>query len=257
MIDPRAVIHEGAKLHPTVKVGPFAVIGPNVEIGEGTEVGAAAIIDGYTTIGSNNRIFPHAAVGLEPQDLKFKGEKTLLTIGDRNVIREFTTMNPGTLGGGGITKVGSDCLFMTYSHVAHDCTVGNHVILANAATLAGHVEVEDYVILGGLSGVHQFSRLGQHCIIGGGSVVVMDVPPYVTAAGNRARLSGLNLVGLKRREFSEEAIKAIRTAYRLLFQGSDTLAKAIEKLKSMEEFTYSEVRTFVEFLEKSQRGVTR
>ncbi len=257
MIDPRAVVHEKAVLHPTVKVAPYAIIGPNVTVGEGTEIGAHAIIEGNTTIGKDCRIFPHAAVGLPPQDLKFKGEHTTLSIGDRTIVREFATMNPGTEGGGGKTVVGSDCLMMAYTHVAHDCIVGNSVIMANAATLAGHVEVEDYAIIGGLTGIHQFARLGCHSIVGGGSVVVMDIPPYTTAAGNRAKLAGLNTVGLQRRNFSEESIKAIRSAYRILFQGKDTMAAALAILKEKPEYNFEEVKVFVNFIETSQRGVTR
>ncbi len=257
MIDPKAVVDPNTKLDPTVKVGPFAVIGPNVSIGAGSEVGAHAIIDGYTTIGENCQIYPHAAVGLPPQDLKYKGEKTTLEVGDRTIIREFATLNPGTEGGGGATRVGNDCLLMAYSHVAHDCQIGNNVIMANACNLAGHVTIEDHVIVGGLSGVHQFVKLGQHSIIGGSSIILMDIPPYTTASGNKARLSGLNLIGLKRRGFSKESIAAIRKAYRMIFQSNDTLKKALAAVRDSDLVNVAEVNIFIDFLDNSERGVTR
>lgn len=257
MIDERAIVATGAKLHPSVTVGPFAIVGPNVEIGEGTVVGAHAVVDGWTTIGRDCHIFHHASVGSIPQDLKYRGEPTRLEIGDRTIIREFATLNLGTVGGGGLSRVGDDCLLMAYSHVAHDCIVGNHVIMANSATLAGHVTVEDFVIIGGLTAVHQFVKLGEHSIIGGCSAVSQDVPPYVTASGNRAKLFGLNLIGLKRREFSADTIKGLKNAYRLLFQSKSTLADVMEKLRNSEDYEILEVRKLVEFVAGSERGVTR
>lgn len=258
MIDPRAVVHEGAEIHPTAEVGAYAVVGPNVKVGAGTVIGPHAVVDGWTTIGEDCRIFSHSAVGFPPQDLKYKGERTTLTIGDRTMVREFASVHIGTEGGGGATRVGSDCLLMACSHVAHDCTLGDHVILANAATLAGHVTVDDWVIVGGLTAVHQFARLGEHSMIGGCSAVPMDVPPYVTASGNRAKLYGLNSVGLKRRGFEDDSVKALKRAYRVLFQSEEPMADLVEQVKQTEEYRQSpEVRKLVEFIEKSERGVTR
>jgi UDP-N-acetylglucosamine acyltransferase len=258
MIDPRAVIHEGAKLGVGVEVGPFAVIGPNVTIGEGTVIGSHAVVDGWTTIGKDCRIFTHAVVGQIPQDLKYHGEQTTLEIGDRTMVREFATLHLGTQGGGGKTRVGSDCLFMAYSHVAHDCIVGDHVILANSATLAGHVTIENWVIVGGLTAIHQFVRIGEHAILGGCSAITMDVIPYVTVSGNRAKLFGLNLVGLKRRGFSEEAIQGLRRAYRALFQSKGgTLANQLKEFRETEDCAIPEVKKFVDFIAESERGVTR
>ncbi|HEY6008995.1 MAG TPA: acyl-ACP--UDP-N-acetylglucosamine O-acyltransferase [Geobacteraceae bacterium] len=258
MIDPRAVIQEGAEIHPTAEVGAYAVVGPNVKVGAGTVIGPHAVIEGWTTIGEDCRIFSHAAVGFPPQDLKYKGERTTLTIGDRTMVREFASVHIGTEGGGGATSVGSDCLLMACSHVAHDCTLGDHVILANAATLAGHVIVHDWVIVGGLTAVHQFARLGEHSMIGGCSAVPMDVPPYVTASGNRAKLYGLNTVGLKRRGFDDDSVKALKRAYRVLFQSEEPMVDLVEQVKQTEEYRHSpEVRKLVEFIEKSERGVTR
>lgn len=257
MIDQRAIVSEGAKLHPTVEVGPYAIIGPNVEIGEGTRIGPHAVVDGWTTIGADAVIFHHASVGTIPQDLKYKGEPTRLEVGDRTIIREFATLNIGTVGGGGLSKVGSDCLLMAYSHVAHDCIVGDHVIMANSATLAGHVIVDDFVIIGGLSAVHQFVRIGEHAIIGGCSAVSLDVPPYVTASGNRAKLFGLNLIGLKRRDFSPDTIKGLKTAYRILFQSNDPMTECLEAIRSTADYGIPEVKMLVDFVAGSERGVTR
>jgi len=256
-IDPRAVVAEGAEIAEDVEIGPFAVIGPHVRIGEGTTIGAHAVVEGWTTLGAGCRVFPFASVGTIPQDLKYGGEEARLEVGDRTVIREFTTVNIGTAGGGGVTRVGADCLLMAYSHVAHDCQLGDHVILANAVNLAGHVVVEDWAIVGGLSAVHQFVRIGAHAFIGGCSAVTLDVPPFVSAAGNRAKLFGLNLTGLKRRGFGDEALKALRRAYRTVFRSKMTLEKALAEVRAGPDFEVSEVRRFVEFLERSERGVTR
>ena len=257
MIDERAIVAPGAKLDPTVEVGPFAMIGENVEIGPGTVVGPFAMIDGWTKIGANCRIFHHASVGSIPQDLKYRGEPTTLTVGDGTIIREFATLNLGTVGGGGKTAVGKNCLLMAYSHVAHDCIVGDGVIMANSATLAGHVTVDDFVIIGGLSAVHQFVKLGEHSIVGGCSAVAQDVPPYVTVSGNRAKLYGLNLIGLKRRDFSEETVKALKKAYKAIFQTSKGLADTIVKLRESEDYKLPEVKKLVDFVANSERGVTR
>jgi len=257
MIDSRAVVSSDAEIHESAEIGPFAVIGPNVKIGKGTTVGASSVIDGHTVIGEDCKIFPFASVGTIPQDLKYHGEQTTLEIGDRTVVREYANLNIGTEGGGGVTRIGSDCLIMVYSHVAHDCIIGNHVILANAVTLAGHVVVDDWAIIGGITGVHQFARIGEHAFIGGASAVSLDVPPYMSAAGNRAKLFGLNLTGLKRRDFSPEALKALRRAYKMLFQTKATMKQALEEVRNSPEYGFSEVKKLVEFIAESERGVVR
>ena len=257
MIDPRAVIHPGAELGEGVEVGPFSIVGPHVRVGAGTTIGAHAVVDGWTTLGQGCRIFPFASVGGVPQDLKYRGEETHLEVGDRTIVREYATVNLGTVGGGGLTRVGSDCLLMAYTHVAHDCLLGNRVILANCATLAGHVTVGDWAAIGGLSAVHQFVRIGEHAYVGGCSAITMDVPPYCTASGNRAKLYGFNLVGLKRRGFTEEALKELRRAYRIIFRSKETLAQALDTVRGSPEYDRPEVRAFVEFIAASERGVTR
>jgi UDP-N-acetylglucosamine acyltransferase len=231
-IHPTAIIHPEAKLHETVEVAPYAVIGPKVRIGAETKVGPHAVIEGRTTIGQKNRIFQFASIGAVPQDLKYAGEDAELVIGDENQIREFTTLHIGTDAGGGVTRVGNRNLFMAYTHVAHDCVVGNHCILANSAALAGHVEVGDHVILGGLSAVHQFTRIGKHAFIAGGAMVGMDVPPYCTAQGDRAELAGLNTVGLSRNGYSDEQIGRIKDAYKILFRSKLGLNEAVSKLRA-------------------------
>lgn len=234
-IHPTAVVDPAARLGDSVRIGPYCVVGPEVVLGEGVELVAHVVVGGHTSIGARTRIFPFASIGLAPQDLKYAGEPSRLEIGCDNVIREHVTMNPGTAGGGMVTRVGSHCLFMVGAHVAHDCTVGNHVILANNATLAGHVEVGDYVILGGLSAVLQFCRIGKHAMIGGMSGVEQDVIPYGLVNGERARLTGLNLVGLKRRGFDREAIHALRAAYRQMFADEGTLAERLADVVALFE----------------------
>jgi len=255
-VHPTAVVHPGARLHETVEVGPYSVIGEKVTIGAGTRVAPHVVIEGRTTIGERNRIFQFASVGGAPQDLKYAGEDTQLIIGDGNTIRESVTMNIGTVGGGGVTRVGNNNLFMAYSHVAHDCAVGNGCIIANGVALAGHVQLEDAVILGGLSAVHQFTRLGKHAFIAGGSMVVMDVPPYCTAQGDRAELAGLNVVGLQRHGFSEEQIGRIKEAYKILFRSKLQLAEAMDRLKA-EMGGQSEIDYLMDFVSQSKRGLTR
>ncbi|BCR05207.1 acyl-[acyl-carrier-protein]--UDP-N-acetylglucosamine O-acyltransferase [Desulfuromonas versatilis] len=256
MIHPTAIIHPGAVLGEGVQVGPYAVIGDHVSIGSGTSVGAHAVIEGPTEIGRDNRIFQFASVGAAPQDLKFHGENSCLKIGDRNTIREFVTMHRGTESGGSKTVVGNDNLFMAYSHVAHDCIVGNRVILANGATLAGHVTVDDFAILGGLSAVHQFSRVGCHVMISGGAMVTQDIPPYTLAQGDRARTVGLNLVGLGRRGFSEGAIRGIKKAYKLVFRSGLRLDEALARIDAELEQT-AELKVFIDFIRNSERGIAR
>lgn len=222
-IHPTAIIASSAQLGHDVKIGPYCVVGANVELADSVELVAHVCIDGQTSIGAGTKIYPFASLGHPPQDLKYKGEPSRLEIGAECVIREQVTMNPGTEGGGMLTKVGDRCLFMVGAHVAHDCQVGNQVILANNATLAGHVQVGDHTVIGGLAAVHQFVRIGHHAMIGGLSGVEHDVIPYGLVMGERANLAGLNLVGLKRRNFSREAITALRHAYALLFEEDGTV----------------------------------
>jgi len=250
-----AVVYPGARIGKDVKIGPYAVIGENVIIGDGTKVGPHVVIDGWTSIGKNCTIFPSASIGAEPQDLKFEGEKSYVFIGDNTKIREFATINRAT-GEGGETRVGSDCLLMAYTHVAHNCTVGNHVILANAATLAGHVVVEDRAIIGGLSGVHQFVKIGMNAMIGGASKVVQDVPPFVTVDGHPARVAGLNNVGMARSGMSIDSRKNIKKAYKILYRSGLSLAEAIEMMEQELE-SYPEVEHFLRFLRNVERGVCR
>jgi len=256
MIHPTAVIHPQAQLSENVTVGPCAVIGEHVVIGAGTSVGPHAVIEGRTEIGCDNRIFQFASVGAVPQDLKYRGEPTRLRIGDRNSIREFTSLHLGTADGGGMTVIGSDNLFMATSHVAHDCRVGNHVILANGATLAGHVEVDDYAILGGLSAVHQFTRIGCHAMLSGGSMVAQDIIPFAIAQGDRAVPVAINQVGLSRRGFSEEAIRALKQAFKIVFRTGLRLEEALQRLDA-EFAAVPEVKALAAFIKGSQRGIAR
>ena len=253
MIDPTARVDPQAQLGPGVKVGAYAVIGPQVKIGAGTIVEAHAVVDGDTTIGRENHLYPFCSVGLAPQDLKYHGEATRLEIGDRNVIREFVTLNRGTGGGGGLTSIGSDNLFMAYAHVAHDCRVGSHTIFANGATLAGHVDVADHVTIGAFSAVHQFCRVGLHGFLGGYTVATKDVLPYSKTVGNRARMYGVNTIGLQRRGFKPEVISAIRHAYRVLLQSRLNTSEAVARLEA--EPMIPEVRLLVDFIRSAKRGV--
>jgi len=251
-----AIVAPGAKLHATAEVGPYAVIGPQVEIGAGTTVGPHAVIDGRTRLGERNKVFQFASVGAPPQDLKYAGEDSALEIGNENLIREFTTLHKGTKGGGGVTRIGDRNLFMAYAHVAHDCQVGNGCVLANAATLGGHVEIGDNVILGGLAAVHQFTRIGQHAFVAGGAMVVMDVPPFCIAQGDRAELAGVNTIGLARHGFGEDRITRVKEAYRILFRSKLPLEEAVERLRT-ELGDQSEIQTLLDFVTTSQRGLTR
>ncbi len=255
-IHPSAVIAPGAELDHGVRVGPYAVIGPQVRIGRDSSIGPHSVIEGHTTIGCENQIFQFASVGAIPQDKKYQGEDSRLTIGDRNTIREFATLNTGTTGGGLVTRIGHDNLFMVYSHVGHDCQIGNNVILANCATLAGHVLLEDYVGVGGLVAIHQFTRVGESAYLGGGAMVSLDVPPYCVAQGDRARLFGLNLIGLKRRGFGEEQLNALKKAYRTLFAEGLTLKEAADRTRQ-ERVSSPEVVHLTEFIASSQRGICR
>jgi UDP-N-acetylglucosamine acyltransferase len=256
MIDPHAVISPRAQLGEGVSVGPFAVIGPDVVIGARCTIGAHAVVEGPTRIGEDNQIFQFASIGAAPQDKKYKGEPTKLTIGDRNVFREFCTMNRGTAQGRGLTSIGSDCLFMAYSHVAHDCSIGDKVILANCATMGGHVQIGDWVQLGGLSAIHQFCKVGAHAFIGGGSILTRDLPPYVMIAGNPAEPHAINAEGLKRRGFTPEQIRNLRTAYRILYRSELKLADAVAQLTEMAREN-AEVRPLLEFIHASTRSLVR
>jgi len=255
-IHPTAIVHPDAVLGPGTSVGPYAVIGPHVRIGRRCEVGASAVIEGWTEIGDDNRIFPFASVGLIPQDLKFQGEQTRLVIGHRNVIREFVTIHRGTRGGGGLTEVGSHNLFMAYAHVAHDCHVGSETIFGNGATLGGHVRVEDFATISALSGVHQFCRVGRHAFIGGYSVVTKDALPFAKTVGNRpARIFGLNTVGLIRRGFPADVVSKLRRAYRHLLQSKLNTSKALARIEQDSTVRCAEVEYLLEFIHSSQRGV--
>lgn len=226
-----SVVEPGAKLAASVKIGPFCHVGKNVELGDGVELISHVAIGGHTSVGEGTRIFPFASIGHQPQDLKFKGEESRLIIGRNNIIRESVTMNPGTAGGGLVTRIGDGCLFMVNAHVAHDCSIGNEVIMANNATLAGHVVVGDFAVFGGLSAVHQFVRVGRCAMVGGVTGVERDVIPYGSVLGDRARLSGLNIVGMQRHGFSRDEIQALRAAYQMLFEGeSGTFAERLEKV---------------------------
>jgi len=256
VIHAQAIVDPGAQLADDVEIGPFAVIGPDVELGSGTRVGSHTLVSGPTRIGRGNRIFSFCSIGEQPQDLKYAGEPTRLEIGDGNTIREYATMNRGTVGGGGVTRVGNDNLFMAYTHLAHDCIVGNHTVFSNAASLAGHVEVGDWVILGGFTSVHQFTHIGEHGFAGLGTVITRDVPPFVTVAGNHARPYGINKNGLKRRDFTPEAIRALHRAYMVLVkarQVSDEAKGEVEELAGQ----FAEVRRFVDFVRTSERGIVR
>jgi UDP-N-acetylglucosamine acyltransferase len=256
MIHPTAIVDPGAKIGTDVKIGPYCVIADRVTIGEGTVVGPHVTIDPFVTIGPGCQIFQYASIGAPPQALKFQGEETHLRIGCRTIIREFATINRGTEFGGGVTTVGDENLLMAYTHIAHDCTTGKGVIMANNATLAGHITVEDFVIVGGLTAIHQFVRIGRFAYVGGKSAVVKDIPPYVIAAGDRAKLHGLNRVGLQRHGFSEETLKTLKKVYRIVFRFGLTLNEAIERCKAEVE-PIPEVKTFIEFIQSSQRGITR
>jgi UDP-N-acetylglucosamine acyltransferase len=235
-------------------VGPYAIIGPRVHVGDGTDVGPHVLIERDTSVGEDCRLSNGAVLGTDPQDLKFQGESTTLTVGDRTVIREFATLNRGT-SASGRTVVGSDCLLMAYTHVAHDCELGNHVILSNAVNMAGHVTIEDWVIVGGLTPIHQFVRIGAHAFVGGGSRISQDVPPYCRVAGNPPRLFGLNAVGLERRGFSPETRRALKLAYRILFQSKLNLSQALIRGQA-EVPAIPETRHLLEFIKASERGIT-
>jgi len=253
-IHPTALVDAGARLGENVVVGPYAVIGAGVEIGAGTHIGAHAVIEGPTMIGRDNRIFPFVSLGAAPQDKKYGGEPTRLEIGDRNTIREFCTFNRGTAQDAGVTRVGDDNWIMAYVHLAHDCQVGDHTIFANNAQLAGHVHVGDWAILGGFTVVHQFVRLGAHCITGMGTILLQDVPPYVTASGNPAAPHGINSEGLRRRGFAAESIAAIKRAYKTLYRSGLKLDEAVAAIAAEQR---EELASLTDFLAAPGRGIIR
>jgi UDP-N-acetylglucosamine acyltransferase len=256
MIHATAIISPEAELAPDVAVGPYSVIGPRVRIGRGSVIGPHVVIKGTTTMGEGNRVFQFASIGDDPQDKKYAGEDTRLEIGDRNTIREYCTINRGTAQDAGVTRVGNDNWLMSYTHIAHDCHVGNGVIMSNNATLAGHVHVEDFVILSGFCAVHQFCRIGQHAFVGGLSGITRDVLPFMMVAGHPPEPRGVNLEGLKRRGFSAEQLRNLKEAYRILYRSGLRLVEAREQLVALAA-SQPEVRTIVEFLDRSERSIVR
>jgi UDP-N-acetylglucosamine acyltransferase len=256
VIDRQAVVSPRAELAADVAVGPFSVIGAQVRIGPGTIVGPHVVINGPTTIGADNRIHPFASIGDAPQDKKYRGEPTRLEIGDRNVFRESCTVNRGTTHDKGVTVIGDDNLFMAYSHVAHDCLIGSNTVFANCASLGGHVEIGDWVILGGLTAVHQFCKVGAHAFLAGGAIVTRDVPPYVMVAGNPGVPHAVNSEGLKRRGFTDEQIRSIREAYRLVYRCDLKLSEALGRLEAGAG-EQPELRLFVDFIRSSTRSIVR
>jgi len=254
-IHPTAIVSKKAKLGEGLQVGPYSVIGDNVRIGSGTSIGTHCLIDGNTTIGENCQIFSSAVVGSQPQDLKYKGEKSFLEIGDNNIIRECCTLNLGT-GEGGKTIVGNGNLIMAYSHIAHDCLVGNECVIANGGTLAGHVTIEDKAVVGGLVAIHQFVRVGKISIIGGCSKVVQDVPPFSTCDGHPTKVYGLNLIGLKRSNVSQESMHTLKHAFEILFNSGLTIRHGLERL-GKEELRSPEISYLIDFIKSSERGLSR
>ena len=255
-IHPTAIVSDGARVGDGSTIGPYCVIGPDVEVGRDCHIGPHAVLEGPMRMGEGNRVFQFASIGAPPQDAKYRGEPTRLEIGARNTFRESVTVHRGTLRGGGVTRIGNDGLYMAYSHVAHDCLIGDHVIMANGAALAGHVTIEDHAIVGGLVAIHQHTRIGESAMLGGGAMVVMDIVPFCTAVGDRARLAGPNVVGLKRRGFDEVAVQAVRRAYRILFQSKLRLEDALTRLRT-ELAASPQVAHMVRFIEGSQRGICR
>ncbi|MBE55668.1 MAG: hypothetical protein CL479_03705 [Acidobacteria bacterium] len=254
-IDPTALVAPSAEIGAGSVIGSHAVIGGNVKLGRRCHIGASAVVDGITEIGDDTKVFPCASIGLIPQDLKFHGEESRLVIGQRNIFREFVTVHRGTKGGGGITTIGNDNLFMAYAHVAHDCTVGNHTIFGNGATLGGHVSVEDYATISALSGVHQFCRVGEHAFVGGFSVVTRDALPYARTVGNRARVYGVNTIGLVRRGFSPGVITQLKRVYRYLLQSKLNTSQALARIQADQTLLCAEVDYLVNFIRSSERGV--
>ncbi len=255
-IHPSAIVDPDAAIGENVTLGPNCIIGPRVTIGARVEIGAGTIIYSYTTIGDDCRIFPHAVIGSEPQDLKFNGEESYLVIGPHTTIREFVSINRGTEGGGGTTRIGEGCFLMAYAHVAHDCQLDNHVILANAVNLGGHIHIAEHAIVGGLTAVHQFVKIGEHVFIGGCSAVTMDVPPYVKAVGNRVRLFDINSIGLARKGFSKETIAQIKRAYRYITASKMNTTQALEAIE-VNLPPSQEIQKILTFIRSSKRGICK
>jgi UDP-N-acetylglucosamine acyltransferase len=256
VIHPQAIVDSGAKLGKNVEVGPFTIIGDGVEIGGGTWIGPHVVISGPTRIGRNNKIYQYCSIGEAPQHIDYRGEPTELEIGDRNTIREYCTLNRGTVDGAGVTRIGDDNFLMAYVHVAHDCLVANHTILVNCASLAGHVDIGDCVILGGFTIIHQFCRVGAHSITALGTIAFKDIPPYVLAAGNGAQPYGINIRGLKRRQFSQASIEALRSAYKTIYKSGLKISEAISELED-KAVHQTEVKELVSFIKTSERGIIR
>ena len=256
MIHPTALIDPSAKLADSVEVGAYSIIGADVEIGEKTWIGPHVVIQGPSKIGAENKLFQFSSIGEIPQDKKFHGETSFLEIGDRNTIREFATINRGTDDGGGTTRIGNDNWLMAYIHIAHDCQIGSNTIFANNASLAGHAIIEDFVILGGFTLVHQFCKIGQHAFCGMGSAISKDIPPYLMVNGSPAHAHGLNTEGIKRKGFSKEAIKALREAYKIIYRSNNTVEVAKAELKSLAS-NFPEVQNMLTFLQQSERGILR
>jgi UDP-N-acetylglucosamine acyltransferase len=255
-ISDKAIVSKKAEIAEGVSIGPYSIIGDGVKIGDHCRIDSHVSIVGDTEIGEHNVFFPFSSIGTVPQDLKFKGEKTRLKIGNNNTFREFITLNVGTEGGGGITSIGDHNFFMAYSHIAHDCRIGHNIIFANASTLAGHVDVDDFATIGAFSGVHQYCRIGKHAFIGGYSVITQDALPYILSVGNRAKSHGVNIIGLKRKGFPSEVIEALKNAYMILIRSKMLLGEALQKVES-ELGSFEEVRYFCEFIKDSKRGVIR
>ena len=259
-IHPSAVVDPSAKLADDVVVGPYCIIGPNVRVGSATVFGPHCVVDGHTTIGSHNTFYRYCSVGGMPQDKKYAGEDTLLEIGDRNMFREFVTLNTGTVQDVGVTRIGSDNWVMAYVHVAHDCQIGSHVILANGVQMGGHVHIGDWAIVGGLAAVHQFGKIGAHAMVGGSSALHMDVPPYVMGSGNPCVPVGINAEGLKRRGYTPEAVSALRDAYKILYRKGLTLEQARQELakhQASDADAASAIQVLLDFLSASKRGIIR
>jgi UDP-N-acetylglucosamine acyltransferase len=255
-IHPTAIVHPGAKIAQGVQIGAYSVVGEHVSVGKDTRIASHVLIEGWTTIGERNQVFSFSCIGTPPQDIGYRNEETYLIIGNDNVIRESATIHRATTKEDRVTQIGNSNFLMAYSHVAHDCKLGNHIIMANSVGLGGHITVGDYAILGGIVAVHQFVRIGAYAIIGGQSAVPQDIPPYVSASGNRAKLYGLNLVGLKRRGFSDETISNLKKAYKIVFRSGLILEDALSKVKA--ELSGSpEAMRFMEFMKNSKRGITR
>lgn len=256
MIHSSAIIEKGAKIGKNVEIGPFSYIGPHVEIGDNTVIASHVVIEGHTKIGSGNQISQFASIGAPPQSVAYHGESTTVEIGNNNILREYVTINRGTPGDRGKTSIGDDNFLMAYVHIAHDCELGSNIVFANCASLAGHVSVEDYVIMGGFSLVHQFCRVGAHCITGIGSVCIQDVPPFTLVAGNKAITHGINVKGLRRRDFSADDINELKKAYKIIYRSGLTTRTAVDKIRQS-EWVSPYIEQLVTFFDDSQRGVIR